>query len=97
MALACWEFEVLMQPGEVVTAADVLAARPAWMARAACRGHDQRAFFHSRDEVTDEARAVCADCPVRGPCLSYALAEDLEGCWGGTSKRERRAMRREAS
>ena len=79
------------------TPADLIPARPAWMDRAACRGMNQRAFFPARTEATDETREVCAGCPVAGPCLSYAVAEDLEGVWAGTSKRERRAMRRWAS
>ncbi|HEX2193181.1 MAG TPA: WhiB family transcriptional regulator [Acidimicrobiales bacterium] len=57
---------------------DLFPLRPAWTARAACRGHDQRAFFHSRDEVSDVARETCGRCPVAGPCPAYALAEDLE-------------------
>ena len=75
MALAeDWFLESLIQPGDTLTALDsLIPPKPPWMARAACRGHDQRAFFHSRDQVTDEARVLCADCPVKGPCLAYAL------------------------
>ena len=102
MALG-WESEfadlmALMQSADVPTLADRVAqARPKWMARAACREVDTSVFFPARGEATNEARAICSGCPVAGPCLAYAVAEDVEGCWGGTSKRERRAMRREAS
>jgi WhiB family transcriptional regulator, redox-sensing transcriptional regulator len=88
------ELEYLMAPGDVPSLADLVPARPPWMARAACRGVASATFFPSRGEATDEARAYCAGCPVAGPCLSYAVAEGLEGVWAGTSKAERRAMRR---
>ncbi len=40
------------------------------------------------------AKAVCAGCPVRAECLEFALANDERwGVWGGTSERQRRAMR----
>ena len=96
MALSHAELEYLMAPDEapLPSLADLIPARPAWMARAACRGMDSATFFPSRGEAADEARAVCDGCPVAGPCLSYAVAEDLEGVWAGTSKRERRGMRR---
>ena len=97
MALSDAELEYLMAPGDVPSLADLIPARPAWMARAACREVDTAVFFPSRGEATDEARAVCAACPVRRECLAYAVESEEEGVWAGTSKRERRAMRREAS
>ena len=96
VALARWETEALMLPGDAPTLADLIPARPAWMDRAACRGMDSATFFPSAGHPTDEAREVCARCPVRRECLAYAVAEDLEGVWAGTSKQERRAMRRAA-
>ena len=98
MALADWELEWLMAaPEPPPTLDDLIPARPAWMARATCRGRSDVNFFPSNDEPGIAARGVCAGCPVREPCLAYAVAEDLEGVWAGTSKRERRAMRRRAS
>jgi hypothetical protein len=47
--------------------------------------------------ASDEARALCDGCPVRAPCLTYAMAEELDGVWAATSKRQRRALRRKAS
>lgn len=53
-----------------------------------------RLFFPQRGEGTEEAKAVCAGCPVKAECLAYALPHhDLVGIWGGTSGRERREMR----
>jgi WhiB family redox-sensing transcriptional regulator len=37
---------------------------------------------------------VCAGCPVREPCLDYALSyETTHGIWGGLAERDRRALR----
>jgi WhiB family redox-sensing transcriptional regulator len=42
------------------------------------------------------ARAICDRCPVTAECLEYALANnEVHGCWGGTSERERRKLLRE--
>jgi WhiB family redox-sensing transcriptional regulator len=42
----------------------------------------------------DQAKQVCAGCPVRAPCLEWALGSGQEaGVWGGTSEDERRALR----
>ena len=58
MALPAWELEALMQPGDVLTLANLFPPRPAWMARAACRGVDAATFL--RGEATDAARALRA-------------------------------------
>ena len=86
--------EVLMRPEPTPDLVDLLALRPPWMAQAACRGRGPSLFFPSRGEPNDEVRELCARCPAREPCLAFAVAENLEGVWAGTSKRERRAMRR---
>jgi WhiB family redox-sensing transcriptional regulator len=44
---------------------------------------------------TAAAKAVCARCPVREPCLDWALETNQgSGVWGGMSEDERRAYRR---
>ena len=91
------EVEALMLPGDLLTLDDLIPARPPWMAYGACRGMDPAIFFPSASSTADAAREVCSECPAREPCLQYALEEDVEGVWAGTSKRQRRAMRREAS
>ena len=41
------------------------------------------------------ARRICAECPVKGACLEYALRNGIDhGVWGGTSERERRRIAR---
>ncbi len=65
---------------------------------AACKGMDGELWFPGRDDDGSKARAVCATCPARLPCLEYALATEqghpfvLEGIWGGTSHQEREAI-----
>jgi len=89
------------RPGdEQADPADVLLAmigRPAWHAQAACRGVPTNLFFPRRGERTDEARHLCATCPVTADCLAEALAiaeRDDDGFRAGMSAQKRRRLRR---
>jgi WhiB family transcriptional regulator, redox-sensing transcriptional regulator len=65
-----------------------------WRELAACRGTDLEVFFPGRGESAGPARQVCAGCPVRQPCLDYAITNRITyGVWGGLTERERRALR----
>ena len=65
-----------------------------WRELAACRGTDLGVFFPDRGESAEAARQVCAACPVRQPCLDYAITNRItHGIWGGLTERERRALR----
>ena len=65
-----------------------------WRYRAACRGADLDLFFPGRGESAEPARRVCAGCPVREPCLDYALRHGItHGIWGGLAERDRRTLR----
>ena len=65
-----------------------------WRELAACRGIDLEVFFPERGESAEPARRVCAACPVRQPCLEYAISNRItHGIWGGLTERERRALR----
>jgi len=45
---------------------------------------------------TQQAKAICARCPVRQPCLAYALATgQAYGIWGGYDEEERRVLNRQ--
>ena len=77
-------------------------ANQEWRDRAKCRDMDANLFFPTEHGDLSTAKAVCLgkdgspECPVRGPCLEYALAlseSDGAGIWGGTSERERRRIR----
>jgi len=72
-------------------------AHPEWWTFAECRGVNPELFFPERGEGRAEgaaAKAVCALCKVREPCLEYALANgEKSGVWGGVSERDRRRLR----
>jgi WhiB family redox-sensing transcriptional regulator len=64
-----------------------------WMMLGSCRQQRPAVFFPSDGVGVDSARRVCAACPVKEPCLEYALAERIDhGVWGGASERERRRI-----
>jgi WhiB family redox-sensing transcriptional regulator len=51
-------------------------------------------FFPAPGESAEPARQICAGCPVREPCLEYALSHGItHGIWGGLTERDRRALR----
>ncbi len=54
-------------------------------------------FFPKVGFKAAPAKAICAQCPVRQPCLDFALSlpqvED-RGIFGGTTERERWVLRR---
>lgn len=67
-----------------------------WRHRAACRGVDPGIFYPASDEDAEEAKAICAGCPVRQACLEHSLAaREREGVWGGLTERERRRIVRQ--
>lgn len=43
-----------------------------------------------RQQVAKEAKAICADCPVKRLCLDYAVSAQMYGVWGGTTEFERK-------
>lgn len=66
-----------------------------WMASARCLDAEPDTFFPEKGGSTREAKAICADCPVRDDCLEYAMANDERfGIWGGMAERERRRLKR---
>ncbi len=68
---------------------------PDWTRDALCVEYPHVEFFPGRGQDSRPAKADCARCMVRADCLAFAMAERItEGVWGGTSERERRALRR---
>lgn len=66
-----------------------------WMHQGKCRELRPETFFPSDGVGVEVARKICADCPVKEPCLEYALYNRIEhGVWGGASERERRRIAR---
>ncbi|MEV0202431.1 WhiB family transcriptional regulator [Nonomuraea sp. NPDC050691] len=69
-----------------------------WSRGAACQAMDPELFFPistegpGREQV-EQAKAVCRGCPVRQPCLDYAIdTRQLNGVWGGTDPDQRRSL-----
>ena len=72
-----------------------MAPRLDWKERAACRDLDTSLFFPESESDADEAKKVCATCPVREACLEFALVtRQNDGIWGGLTETERRRIRR---
>lgn len=66
-----------------------------WMQKGSCAHQSPTTFFPSDGVGVEVARRVCATCPVKEPCLEYALTHRIEhGVWGGCSERERRRILR---
>ena len=82
--------------------------RDTFISRGLCRGMDVNLFMPGVGESGKEAREVCngkpatrttaevPPCPVKQECLEYALQVPgpTVGVWGGTTERERRAIKR---
>jgi WhiB family redox-sensing transcriptional regulator len=68
-----------------------------WRVQAACGGVDAALFFpEADDDPANEAKAVCAECPVRIACFDHAMGNgEKAGVWGGTTERERRRILRQ--
>ena len=74
---------------------------PSWRESAACRFLETDLFFpigktgRAVEEI-QRAKAVCASCPIRQPCLTFALdTHQGYGIWGGYDEDERRVMLRQ--
>ena len=66
-----------------------------WMGEGRCRDMDPAVFFPSDGIGVQVAQRICDECPVKTPCLEYALDHRVDhGVWGGTSERERRRILR---
>ena len=74
----------------------------AWQVKAACRGPQASSVFFppasverkdQKEEREERAKVICATCPVRRPCLDYALQiREPHGIWGGLNEVERRQL-----
>lgn len=71
-----------------------------WRDQAACRSADAELFFPTGSTGAAinwirAAKAVCQACPVKDPCLQFALETNQEaGVWGGKDEDERRRLRK---
>ena len=74
-----------------------------WRSRGLCLDEDPELFFPigstgPAELQVQEAKAVCQRCPVREPCLTWALHQGVDtGVWGALDGDERRALRPRAA
>ena len=64
-----------------------------------CYGLDTEMFFTETDKSKSYTQKeyiskVCSNCKARPECLEYAVTHEVLGWWGGTSEKQRDAMRR---
>ena len=65
------------------------------MTEGKCRGTSPSVFFADDGVGINIARRICVACPVKVPCLEYALRNQITyGIWGGVSERDRRRIAR---
>ena len=38
------------------------------------------------------AKSLCQTCPIMYECAQFAIQTDVEGVWGGTNEKERKAI-----
>lgn len=64
-----------------------------WADYVLCANIPTNVFFPSTGAGVEEARKICAECPVKEPCLEFALTKRIDhGVWGGVSERGRRRL-----
>jgi WhiB family redox-sensing transcriptional regulator len=60
--------------------------------RTQCLCVDKTDIFFSGKHI-EEAKAICAQCPVSTQCLDFAIRNDIpDGIWGGLTRKERKAL-----
>jgi hypothetical protein len=74
----------------MTTLADLTARTP----DLPCRTTDPEIFFSKSSTDREQAKGLCAECPIRVACAQYALDNpELRGVWGGTTAADRRHFR----
>jgi WhiB family redox-sensing transcriptional regulator len=71
---------------------------PTWRDEAVCLDYPSELFFPIGEigaslNQTEQAKTVCARCPVLYQCLKTALDGNESGIWGGMTERERHSFK----
>lgn len=75
---------------------------PDWRDQAACRTENPDLWFPAGDsgpyfKAIEQAKQICARCPVAVACLQYAATAGIDsGIFGGLTEQERRTIRKSA-
>ena len=67
-----------------------------WKDEAACTGMDYDTFFPAvgYNQHDLHARSICERCPVKQPCLMFAVNNRIHyGIWGGLTPIQRKRIR----
>lgn len=95
-----WARGEFILPGEHRATAS-MSGSTEWMTDALCRSVDPEIFFpiseHPTCDAVRLARSICSTCPVREPCLGWALTNQPYGIAGGYTTDERTALRKAAA
>lgn len=59
----------------------------------ACSPSTTDLFYSEEPNEIAQAKAICATCPVRAECLTWAVPNEDYGVWGGLDEVERRQLR----
>jgi WhiB family redox-sensing transcriptional regulator len=73
----------------------------------ACANVDPELFFPQEMDIGDSkivskygnlaaAKEICSTCPLKAPCLEYAINNSEIGVWGGTTEHQRDDIRKVA-
>ena len=65
----------------------------AWMDDAACASDDP-VLYDEMFEKKPPSGISCGGCIVRGQCFTFAVRNNYEGVWGGTTHKQRLTMAR---
>lgn len=66
-----------------------------YLEEAACTGLDPELFYAESGVAIMRAKSFCSGCDVREKCLEWGIKREEFGVWGGTTARERAALRRQ--
>lgn len=64
-----------------------------WTKQADCRNLPTDLWYSEEAENQAFAKEICNGCPVKEPCLEWALKHEPYGIWGGETGRGRQRIR----
>ena len=86
----------ILIPVAALMAAAPGSDEPVWQDYALCAESDPDAWHPEKGGPTRLPKAICRRCPVRVPCLRFALdGPELYGIWAGFTAEERLTAARE--
>jgi hypothetical protein len=87
---------VAPSPGETTVSRPFEFRRHEWQEKALCRGRTKEFFAQQLTKAQIKVLTdICEQCPVQTECLDLALSFEIDndGVFGGTTPRQRQAIR----